>query len=173
MEDGKDINTIISEKYHQFPVVDILKENMFNGQTERVTARVNKTFKWHSVIRNNFAKIDQTHAVVQYHWERMAAIDFPTFGDNHKYGDVTKFIRSDLEKAASSNNVVERTQALTLPLTAKCQTNGNPIKRCNFGGRKIPISGTVTLTWNTGEKTEHVWESEHWYYETYDSRLAG
>ena len=169
MEDGKDINTIITEKWSNYEPVDVFDDVMFNGQMKTFRPTVKKTHKWHSVIRNNFAKSDI--ALIQYHWDRMAEISFPNFGDNHvRSSDETKFTKSDL---SSSNNVIERTQEQTLSFTAHCFTGGNPFVRCKYGGRKIPISGTVTMTWNTGEKTEHVWESEHWVYETFAHRVAG
>ena len=177
MEDGKDINTIITEKWLNYEPVDVFDDIMHNGQMKTFRPTVKKTHKWHSVIRNNFAKsatnIPETRGV-QYHWNRMAEIPFPNFGDNNvRSSEETKFTQSDLAKTSSSNNVIERTQEETLSFTANCFTNGSPFQRCKFGGRKIPISGTVTMTWNTGEKTEHVWESEHWVYETFAHRVAG
>ena len=173
MEDGKDINTIITEKWLNYQPVDVFDDEMFNGEIKTFRPTVKKTHKWHSVIRNNFAKsaqnIDQSE-INQYHWVRMAEIPFPNFGDNNvRSSEETKFIQSDM----ASDNVIERTQEQTLSFTANCFTGGNPYLRCKFGGRKIPISGTVTVTWNTGEKTEHVWESEHWYYTTFPFRVTG
>ena len=150
--------------------------NVINGVMRNV--QMPKTYKWINVLRDDYEDSINTstyNPTYGYNFgaNRMIAIPAITFDDLNDTSKTYKFSRADIDNM-NGDGTITRTDADTAHTVTGVSCNYNTsTQRCNIVFKKVPVTGTVEVTWNRGEITKAKFESDHWFWEPQVQNIFG